>query len=128
MDIPFGGVSWAENIHSPWGKDSRVDDADISNQGTMRSSEIRAPAWKLMNLCEPKTMILDDTSCALSHAPKYVIIGTEKSDPVWNRKVYILIIAKTAGDEEDLYERVGVGVLDESSICRNESAVLVRII
>ncbi|KAF1964817.1 HET-domain-containing protein [Bimuria novae-zelandiae CBS 107.79] len=145
MDVPFGRVTWAEDIQSPWSASDSIHAPcgvyeQDNDQAVLQPRGIRALAWELLNMCSPKNLILDDPSRCNSRSLRYVIVGTEKSyaptdrelvdmyspensvlnDPgrsssQTDRKVYVLVVANTLG-EKDVHERVGVGVLQESLI------------
>lgn len=119
MDIPFGTVSWAEDIASPWSKTKETDGPDFENeQGRLRQSTIIARAWELNEGSEPENLVLDDPTRTIAQPLKFVIIGTEKAEAAGSRhrKVYVLVVTEAPNEKFHAYERVGVGVLDELTI------------
>jgi hypothetical protein len=125
MSVPFGKVLWTEDIQSPF----RVrEEAKVMNDEIRRKpAEIVARAWRLVD-CPAEGLVLDDTSRDFEGSMRCVVLGTEK-EVVTNRpmKHYVLVVSAVSNEEADLYERVGVGVLEEAQIARDVPADVIRI-
>ncbi|KAL1612964.1 hypothetical protein SLS60_001195 [Paraconiothyrium brasiliense] len=130
MDIPFGDMSWADDIYSPWHHDAIADDhAESCEQKVRQPSAIQAPAWELANSFAPENLFLDDRSRSLPQSLRYIVVGTEKSKrPGSNyHRVYVLIVASVSGHGERAYQRVGVGILAEPLICKSKVPAMIRL-
>jgi hypothetical protein len=125
LSIPFGGVLWTEDIQSPF----RVVEKEEAMHDKIRRKpvEIVARARRLVD-CPAESLILDDTSRDFEGSMRCVVLGTEK-EAVSNRpmKHYVLIVSAVSKKEADLYERVGVGVVEEAQIARDVPAEVIRI-
>jgi hypothetical protein len=125
MNVPFGEVLWTEDIQSPFRvrEEAKVMDDEIRR----KPAEIVARAWRLVD-CTAEGLVLDDTSRDFEGSMRCVVLGTEK-EAVTNRpmKHYVLIVSAVSNEEVDLYERVGVGVLEEAQIARDVPADVIRI-
>ncbi|KAF2104858.1 HET-domain-containing protein [Rhizodiscina lignyota] len=115
MDVPYGGVSWREDIVSPFAKAKKLD---RSNETVMEGSEgtigleIEAPAYDLLEPHSEK-ILLDEPGRKLPRFLKCVIVGEDKSPTRGDSRVcYVLIIVFFAFvDGVEVWERVGVGAL-----------------
>jgi hypothetical protein len=126
MDIPFGKVTWAKDIQSPFAdwKPHIREDAEPDN----RLPEIRALAWDLEGI--PKQhLILDSTDRTFTGPLKYVIVGTEREAIVSvYQTYYVLIISSACKPEADLYERVGIGIIQDDRVETGIQGEAVRIL
>lgn len=135
MRVPFGEVSWAKDICSPWGEvwSKLVAEAGEDAQ-SKEQIHIKAPAWELNSLCKTTDLILDDPSRSFSQPLRFVIVGTGKSQGPGSThlRLYGLVVTKTARETaakgHNVYERVGVAMLDEPLILWDKSSFVARII
>ncbi|KAF2704368.1 hypothetical protein K504DRAFT_390780 [Pleomassaria siparia CBS 279.74] len=126
MDVPFGKVLWAEDICSPF-ESQRQDAAEHAEEGAS-SIGIRARAWSLSNP-QDQGLILDDTDRVFTGPLKCVIVGTDREViPGRLKNHYVLVVAMAHESDSQLYERVGVGILQEAQIKRDVPAIDVQII
>jgi hypothetical protein len=125
MSVPFGEVLWTEDIQSPFrfrGKEKFMDDWD-----RRKPAEIVARAWRLVD-CPTNSLILDDATRNFEGSMKCVVIGTER-EAASNRlpKHYVLVVSVVSNEGADLYERIGVGIVEEAQIVRDVPADVIRI-
>jgi hypothetical protein len=131
MDVPYGRVSWREDIISPFAKVDELDETnDIATErskGEMRL-EIKAPVWDLLG-SQSETIILDEPDRKLSQTPKCVIIGESKTATHEDARVcYVLIVVPIATvNGIEVCERIGVGSLERRHIRLDGQETMVRI-
>ena len=122
MDVPGGEVSWAKDIPSPF-KAGNVE-TGIEGQPHL---EIEAPVFDIVE-GEARGLIFDEPSRRLVGPTKCVIIGSNDEMKVnENGLNYILIVTSTNEDAMGVYERVGVGVLENRQIVLDQPGATVRI-
>lgn len=127
MSVPFGGVSWTEDILSPWSANEATDVGRSDNEPEdHQSTEIKAPSWEVEGNYDSGGLILDNPSRCQTQTLRYVLVGTEKSTSL-DRKVYVLVVSKMIGVGE-FYERVGVGIVQQSMLCHSKPPVIIRLI
>ncbi|TRX89459.1 hypothetical protein FHL15_009628 [Xylaria flabelliformis] len=114
LTVPFGEVTWCENIISPFSKGgSRRSDKVIAPSPL----ELEAPVWNLID-AEGGQRILDDPSRALDWPIQCVILGKSKMPLVDESQIHwvLLVHLKEIANNIAIYERVGVGVLRKRHI------------
>ena len=119
MSVPSGKVLWAEDIQSPFR--IRAKGNLMGDEIRRKQAEIVARAWRLAD-CPTSSLILGESM-------RCVVLGTEK-EAVSNRppKHYVLVVLAVSDEIADLYERVGVGILEEAHIVRDPPGDLIRIV
>jgi hypothetical protein len=116
MDIPFGQVSWADDVISPF-KSEGVEDATLP-------TEMEAPVWGFTDPQDGQ-LVLDEPNREVAVPLKCVIIGTTKQSFMVQKQLnYVMIVVL---NEEEVYERVGVGVLEKSQLIAEMPRKIVRI-
>jgi hypothetical protein len=126
MDVPYGQVMWTEDIQSPF----MSDEHDVSENAkkTGKPFEITTQAWSMVGCCDDD-LILDDADRILAGPRKCVILGTDKVKRLdQSQKHYVLIIITVPGEAADVFERVGVGTVEEGQIIRDVPVERARII
>lgn len=130
LDVPFGRVSWAENIQSPFKilENEEYKNEDFKNDERRASLEIVAKSWRL-DVRQAKGLVLDNASCSLDTSTRCVVLGSSKraaSDQA--QKHYVLVVSAVHSEQDDLYKRVGVGIVEESQLLKDSSANEIRIV
>ena len=120
MDIPFGEVSWAEEIASPFGPGA----PEMVGHATM--STIHAPVWGLVEGLDHQ-LILDDPLRESPRHLKCVVVGMSKHSEVQPQVHYALLVAHSSREKPGMYERIGVAVLERQHITFDRSSVKVCI-
>ncbi|KAK5630875.1 hypothetical protein RRF57_006590 [Xylaria bambusicola] len=121
LTIPFGEVTWSEDITSPFSEDgSRNADlsGNLSNNIIATSPlELEAPVWNLLD-AENGERMMDNPGRTLDHPIQCVILGKSKMPPMDESQVHwvLLVHQKRVADNVALYERVGVAVLKKHHI------------
>ncbi|KAI0858191.1 hypothetical protein F4860DRAFT_505517 [Xylaria cubensis] len=122
LTVPFGDVTWCENIISPFSKDgsrNAVVSGDFRGDKVIatRPLELEAPVWKLID-AESGQRIMDDPSRAFDHPIQCVVLGKSKMPPMDESQVHwvLFVYPKEIANNVALYERVGVGVLRKRHI------------
>jgi hypothetical protein len=130
MSVPFGEVTWAQDIHSPWSNVQSSLQEDAVREGFDSRSSIKAQAYELANCCKPEDFIMDEPSRSFTQPYRIVIVGTEKLKRPGSshRMIYGLVVTQVAGKRNIDYERAGVATLEESLILRTKPSVAIRII
>lgn len=122
MDIPFGKVSWADDVISPF-KGEGFEDTGNRRDEALRT-EMEAPVWDFID-SQGGQLVLDEPGRDVAGPLKCVIMGTIKQPLIDQEQLnYVLVIAL---NEEEVYERVGVGVLERSQIILDKLRKFVRI-
>jgi hypothetical protein len=116
MDVPFGQASWCEDIMSPFAKVGQLDvlngrQYDREGKGIDTPvPELEAPVRKIRNT-HGALLILDDPGQTFTQSLQCVVVGNSKTEPL---KHYVLLVQVSSTlDEGHVYERVGVGILDQ---------------
>ncbi|KAI8952093.1 hypothetical protein F4801DRAFT_589163 [Xylaria longipes] len=122
LTVPFGEVTWSENIISPFSKDgsrNAVVSGDLRGDKVIATSplELKAPVWNLLD-AESGQRIMDDPGRAFDQPIQCVVLGKSKMPPVDESQVHwvLLVHPRKDADNVALYERVGVGVLRKRHI------------
>lgn len=116
MTAPFGQASWCDDITSPFAKAGRPDVLSSQREGegiAAPTLELEAPVWEISDT-QGEEMILDEQRRPLTQPVQCVVVGKSKTEPLNERQVhYVLLVDPAASvNEEQVYERVGVGVLE----------------
>lgn len=126
MNVPFGEVSWAEDIKSPFQFQKEIEPGN--DERNQKPYKIVAPAWRLTGRLM-HGLILDDPNQKFDEAIRCVILGSEKASLAsQTQKHYVLAVSAVSGEEDGIYKRIGVGVLEEDQIVRDVPADLIRIV
>ncbi|KAI1734660.1 hypothetical protein F4680DRAFT_470682 [Xylaria scruposa] len=122
LTVPFGEVTWCENIISPFSKDTSrnaVVSGDLRGNEVIETSplELEAPVWNLID-AESGQRIMDDPGRAFDRPIQCVVLGKSKMPPVDESQVHwvLLVYRKEIVSNVAVYERVGVGVLRKRHI------------
>ncbi|KAI0908761.1 hypothetical protein F4823DRAFT_639853 [Ustulina deusta] len=122
LTVPFGEVTWSENIISPFSKDSSrnaVVSGAFRGDKVIATSplELEAPVWNLLD-AESGQRIMDDPGRAFDQPIQCVVLGKSKMPPVDESQVHwvLLVHPRKVADNVALYERAGVGVLRKRHI------------
>ncbi|KAI0185042.1 hypothetical protein EV127DRAFT_515589 [Xylaria flabelliformis] len=122
LTVPFGDVTWCENIISPFSKDgsrNAVLSGDFRGDKVIatRPLELEAPVWNLID-AESGQRIMDNPSRAFDHPIQCVVLGKSKMPPMDESQVHwvLFVYPKDIANNIALYERVGVGVLRKRHI------------
>jgi hypothetical protein len=129
LEVPLGGVLWSKEIYSPWSETGRDGDTDMKWPQMVGMNSVKALAWEFERLTEYKKLIMDDIDCTFKRPLRVVIVGTDKQEVIeTTRKHYVLIVANIHGEMDNLYERVGVGIVEEALIIRYKPAIGIYLI
>jgi len=122
MDVPFGKISWSENITSPF----KISPADRNGEEGTMPLEMHAQAWDIF---EPQNhFILDEPGRTLTEPLKCVVIGVNaQMGQGPDQMYYTLIISEMRGAKAGVYERVGVGFLERQQIELDRPSTMVHI-
>ncbi|KAK1676344.1 hypothetical protein BDP55DRAFT_550998 [Colletotrichum godetiae] len=125
MNVPFGDISRATDISSPFG--SRTN-RDSEEAGVLsKRTYFQAPVHTLIgdNLAR---LILDDPERILPRPLMCVIIGTSRQNISNPPRYFALMVSPVkASEAEKRYERVGVAYLLEGEVLIGEKAEVVRV-
>ena len=79
--------------------------------------ELEAPVWDIFDT-KGGQIILDDLSRTIDQALQCVVVGNCKTTKINRRQAYyvLLVLSITNVNENQVYERVGVGFLDRRHI------------
>jgi len=111
MDVPFGKVTWNEDISSPF----KAGNLDSGAEGRL-PLDIEAPICGLHEDAN-RHLILDEPGRNFTRPLKCVIIGSNQhSEQDENRLHYVLVVTLIFRDASRIYERVGVGILNNKQI------------
>jgi hypothetical protein len=119
--IPFGQASWCYDITSPFPKARKkgvLDDGQCEDEDSVALKlELEAPIWEIAGTKDGQ-IFLDDPSRTLTQSLYCVVVGKSKVKPLDERQLhYVLLVYFTASiDGDQVYERIGVGVLDRRHI------------
>jgi hypothetical protein len=126
LDVPFGEVVWSEDIISPYSETGLKNWRDVDD-GAM-APWIIAPAWDVI---EPQNrhMILDEPSRTFTRPLKCVTVGKNRTPQLDGRRIhYVLVISfVSSADEFEVYERIGVGFVEEQYIMLSGLGISVNI-
>ena len=112
MAIPFGQALWKDDIISPFAKNGPLDVLKDSKRRGESITELFAPVWDIGNV-EGGEMILDDPSRPFAQPLQCVVVGKSKTEAINGRQAHYILIVHAVGE---VYERVGVGILDRRHI------------
>jgi hypothetical protein len=120
LAVPFGQALWCDNITSPFTRASQLDVLHDSQRGAkgidVSRLELEAPVCEIHHT-QGGQVILDDSNYAFSQPLHCVVIGTSKTEPL---QCYVLLVHVAASvDKDQVYERIGVAVLDKSRIIQD---------
>lgn len=117
--VPFGKASWNEDITSPFTKTGQaLRGSEHEGEGISTSMlELEAPVWDIFDT-KGGQIILDDLSRTIDQALQCVVVGNCKTTKINRRQAYyvLLVLSITNVNENQVYERVGVGFLDRRHI------------
>jgi hypothetical protein len=130
MDVPFGQASWCDDIMSPFAKVRQLEILNGSRYDgegkgiDTAGPELEAPVRKIGNT-QGAHLILDDPGQTFTQPLQCVVVGNSKTEPL---KHYVLLVQDSSTLEEGhVYERVGVGILDQHQIAFDGSYRKARI-
>lgn len=116
LKVPFGAVTWNQNIVSPFKTDASLP---MQSEGAT-SMSIRAEAWDVLDF-EGAEMYMDESTFKSNCQVKGIVVGTEKIERETQSKLcYVLLIVSVDNETANVYERVGVGVLEEWRLAKKE--------
>ena len=122
MNVPYGKVDWAEDIISPFKKETTTNDANLD-----RSTKIRAPAHDIFE-SQNAVLDLDEGNHESKRTLKCIIVGKSKKDQSSDQPIcYVLLVEESQVRKPGVYERVGVAQLPESQIDFTTSSSVVDI-
>lgn len=120
LKVPYGTLSWNQKIVSPFAADSS---APIQSEGAAASMSIRAEVWDVLDT-QGAEVYMDEASFSSARRIKAVIVGTEKSERTARNKLcYVLFVVSASDEMANVYERVGVGMLEERQLAMEEEPV-----
>jgi hypothetical protein len=127
MIVPFGQAEWCNDIISPFAGAGQTDflgnsRLDRNNMGTS-ALDLEAPVWEVVNT-EGAKVILDDPHRTLDQPLHCVVVGKSKTEPM---QYYVLILHPCAHADDEVYERVGVGILGRRHIALDGAQKKARI-
>lgn len=130
MNVPFGEVAWAKDIHSPWSSIQNSSEEDTIGENSHSRSSIKAQACELADSCKPEDFIMDEPSRSFTQPLRFVIVGIEKSKRPGNslRLIHGLVVAQIAGKRGNAYERAGVATLEETLVRQSKPPVEGRLV
>jgi len=119
IDVPYGQVSWSKSIVSPFTR-TQSPEVQREHEGiTTQTFELKAPVWQIAHLdLQSEWVILDEQDRTFADPLQCVVIGKSKMGHSDDQQThYVLLVHSVAGTDDDpVYERVGVGVLERSQI------------
>ncbi|KAI1281190.1 heterokaryon incompatibility protein-domain-containing protein [Xylaria sp. FL0933] len=122
LTVPFGGVTWSEDITSPFSKDSigRYSASEgLKGRKSIATSplELQAPVWNLLD-AESGQRIMDDPYRVFDQPVQCVVLGKSKTSSLDESQVHwvLLVHPIKVADNVASYERVGVGILKKCHI------------
>lgn len=125
LKVPFGKVEWNTSIVSPFKGGGGVAE-DEEELGL--PLEIGTQAWDIVAGSGIGKIYLDEPGLTPPAPYKCVVVGVEKStEPDQDPENYVLIVGCAGQGEEDMYQRVGVGVLRRWEIAFERPGVAIRI-
>ena len=122
LAVPFAQALWSDDITSPFAK-SGPSESHYEKGITAGTLELKAPVWEITTAQQGGELILDDPSRPPLYPIYCVVMGKSKAEP---RSYYVLLV-HAANNDEDVYERVGVGILDGRHIVLNGAYRMARI-
>ncbi|KAH7155791.1 hypothetical protein B0J13DRAFT_521913 [Dactylonectria estremocensis] len=134
LPVPFGKALWCNDIESPFTKateqhalgENKRDNNGVGGQ----SLELKAPVWDLVN--DPAgSIVLDIPSQASIQPLKCVVVGKSKPEIFGERQTHWVLLVRCVEDSGNdangqVYERIGVGVLDRRDIAFHGSGSIIR--
>jgi hypothetical protein len=122
MNVPFGKTTWNGHISSPF-KAGNLDSGAEERQPL----DFEAPICELHEDAN-RHLILDEPGRKLTMPLSCVIIGSNQhSVQDENRIHYVLIVTLLVGGASRIYERVGVGILNNKQIVQGKVGETVQI-
>jgi hypothetical protein len=112
MEIPFGGVDWTDEIHSPFSDKQQNQTNDRWEGRVANAAELRAVAREFIQDCGE--LIYDEPDKRRQGKLRCVVVGKQRMKMInEHRKHYILIIIEAGRDgDHNIYERVAVGCIE----------------
>lgn len=130
LKIPFGQISWGNDITLPFVKQSHVlNDSQRKGEGVaIPTLDLEAPVWEIVGTLGER-MILDEPYRSFARPLQCVVVGTSKKKPLNERQAYYVLLVHFAAHvhEGQGYERVGVGILDRRHIALDGPHRMARI-
>ncbi|KAH7156589.1 hypothetical protein EDB81DRAFT_928634 [Dactylonectria macrodidyma] len=127
LPVPFGKASWRDEIKSPFTKASRRSVLGKKQHDDRGASghilELEAPVWNLVS-APAGSIILDSLDHTSIQPTKCVVVGKSKAESTG--ELYWVLLVHCVKDDGDgaysqVYERIGVGVLERRDIALHES-------
>ncbi|KAF2018244.1 HET-domain-containing protein [Aaosphaeria arxii CBS 175.79] len=123
MDIPFGDVSWADDVSSPFPVDESLLTISHGLDSANKPLSISVRTWDVKE-AQSGRIIFDEPDCALERPLRCVVIGTSK-DLIPQH--FVIVIALVSRNQKPVFERVGVGILLPGDIARSQGNYLIEL-
>lgn len=122
MAVPLGeDKSWFEGITSPFakgGQPSVLSRSQLESEDVISTTlAIGAPVWEIVDMTDAE-IILDDPHCHIGQPLQCIVVGKSTVEPLDEHQAhYVLLVHHVSNVEEDqVYERIGVGILGRHQI------------
>lgn len=110
MDVPFGKVDWSKDVVSPF--KMPYESQIFSEEGSVL--EMRVKAVDILEL-KGGTKVMDDPQYEHVQGLQCVVIGRQKQLSIDQRQLLYVILV-TPEQEENVYKRAGVAILEKRNI------------
>ena len=117
MTVPFGQALWSDDILSPFTKTRHQESCHEGEDTATKDLKLEAPVWGIADM-RGGQMIFDEHDYGFADTLMCVVVGQSKIEPLNEQQTqYVLLVHPVAGaNENPVYERVGVGILERRQI------------
>jgi hypothetical protein len=115
LPVPYGKVSWCSDVVSPFTA-RHLESGSREFEG-LETPQLQAPVWEVVG---HGYMVFDDVQTPTRKIHCVIAGKSKKADSCGKREYYVLLVSYCAVGERQVYERVGVGILQKSHIFLHE--------